>query len=101
MPADDRLPVVLDAVLDLARTATPGALEAALAEARGLVCDAREARDPAMLRRMQAALTAAVGRLEREQQQVARELGALQRESLRHPVYRSLHRPRPAVDWRA
>lgn len=100
MPGAHRLPVLLDAVRDLARHDAPAALASTLAEIGGLVADATEARDPAELRRLQAALQAEIARMEQEQRGVARELGALQRESIRRPRYRSLGSSRPAVDWR-
>ncbi len=99
MPAD-RLQPILSAIVDLARVDAPQALDLALAEARGLVSDAGQERDPARLQALQADLQRTVAVLEREQQQVARELGSLQREALQRQGYRSAVARTPAIDWR-
>ncbi|HMV32195.1 MAG: hypothetical protein U0104_13555 [Gemmatimonadales bacterium] len=99
MPAD-RIQPILAAIVDLARVDAPQALDLALAEARGLVSDAGQQRDPAQLRALQDGLQGTLAVLEREQQQVARELGALQREALHRQGYRSAVARTPAIDWR-
>ncbi len=99
MPAD-RIQPILAAIVDLARVDAPRALDLALAEARGLVSDAGQERDPDRLLSLQAGLQRTLAVLEREQQQVARELGALQREALQRQGYRSAVARAPAIDWR-